>query len=296
MLSPLRDAVGFGVLDEPQNLSVSLRADTSLKLREADRLKYFMERMFLLENIMMIFTTIMRYVLPITALIVVLTCVVSLFRNRPRIHKMAQLTDKNNGSVTDINHWETSIGKSRSNDIVLPVPTVSRFHAVIAKKRSEWMITDTFSKTGIRVNGKKVEGKAALNDGDVIEIGDIPLVFECAEALSSQTKKEIRNQARGTAKVVAYAVLVDTKTHKPVYIKKKDVLIGREDNCDIQLLSNTVSSKHARIHLTSRGWALSDLDSHNGTKLNGRYINQPQLIFDEDMITFGDKVFVFYEK
>ncbi len=252
--------------------------------------------MFLLENIMMIFTTVMRYVLPVTALIVVLTCVVSLFRNRPRIHKMAQLTDKNNGSVTDINHWETSIGKSRSNDIVLPVPTVSRFHAVIAKKRSEWIITDTFSKNGIRVNGKKVKGKAALNDGDVIEIGDIPLVFECAEALSSQAKKEIRNQARGTAKVVAYAVLVDTKNHKPVYIKKKDVLIGREDNCDIQLLSNTVSGRHARIHLTTRGWALSDLDSHNGTKLNGRYINQPQLIFDEDMITFGDKVFVFYEK
>ncbi len=90
--------------------------------------------------------------------------------------------------------------------------------------------------------------------------------------------------------------MVDTKTHKPVYLKKKDVLIGREDGSDIQLLSNTVSGRHARIHLTSRGWALSDLDSHNGTKLNGRYINQPQLIFDEDMITFGDKVFVFYEK
>ena len=61
---------------------------------------------------MMIFTTIMRFVLPVVALIVVFTCVVSLFRNRPRIHKMAQLTDKNNGSVIDINHWETSIGKS----------------------------------------------------------------------------------------------------------------------------------------------------------------------------------------
>lgn len=103
--------------------------------------------MFLLENIMMIFTTVMRYLLPAAALIVVITCVVSLFRNRPRIHKMAQLTDKNNNAVIDINHWETSIGKSRSNDIVLPVPSVSRFHAVIAKKRSEWIITDTFSKT-----------------------------------------------------------------------------------------------------------------------------------------------------
>ncbi len=252
--------------------------------------------MFLLDKIMIIFESLMKFVFPVVALIVISTCVVSLFRNRPRVHKMAQLTDKNNGAVIDINHWETSIGKSRSNDIVLPVPAVSRFHAVIAKKRNEWIITDTFSKNGILINGNKVEGKAALNDGDVIEIGSIPLVFQCAEALSSEVKRQIRNQAQGAQKVVAYAVLVDTKSHKPVYIKKKDVLIGREDNCDIQLLANTVSGSHARIHLTSRGWALSDLDSHNGTKLNGRYINQPQLIFDEDMITFGDRVFVFYEK
>lgn len=167
--------------------------------------------MFLLDKIMIIFESLMRFVFPVVALIVISTCVVSLFRNRPRVHKMAQLTDKNNGSVIDINHWETSIGKSRSNDIVLPVPAVSRFHAVIAKKRNEWIITDTFSKNGILINGNKVEGKAALNDGDVIEIGSIPLVFQCAEALSSEVKRQIRNQAQGAQKVVAYAVLVDTK-------------------------------------------------------------------------------------
>lgn len=61
-------------------------------------------------------------------------------------------------------------------------------------------------------------------------------------------------------------------------------------------MSDAVSAKHARIHQTSKGFALSDLDSHNGTKLNGRFLTQPQLIFDEDTITFGDRVFVFYEK
>ncbi len=249
-----------------------------------------------MENITAIFTSLMRYVFPAAALIIVLVCVVSLFRNRPRVHKMAQLVDKNNGAITEINHWETSIGKSKANDIVLPIPTVSRFHAVIAKKRNEWIITDTFSKNGITVNGEKIDGKASLDDGDVIGIGSVPLVFQCAEALSKETKMQIRNQAQGTKRVVAYAVLVDIKSHRPVYIKKKDVLIGRGDECDIQILSDTVSSRHARIHQTSRGWALSDLDSHNGTKLNGRFINQPQLVFDEDMITFGDKIFVFYEK
>ncbi|MCM1115254.1 MAG: FHA domain-containing protein [Clostridium sp.] len=242
----------------------------------------------------------LRYVLPILAIAVIATCVISLFRNRPRLHKLAQLVDQNNGSAIDIDRWETSIGKSKSNDIVFPMPNVSRFHAVITKKRNEWVITDTFSKTGVLVNGKKIDGKAVIEDGDIITVGSIPLKFLCAEALSSESKSQIRTQAKQIQPTepnnVAYAVLVDVKTHRPVYIRKKDVLIGRGDEADIQISLSTVSQAHARIHMTSRGWALTDLNSHNGTKLNGRFINQPQLIFDEDMITFGERVFIFYDK
>lgn len=250
-----------------------------------------------MDSVIEIFTGILRYVLPVLAAVILLVSVVSLFRNRPRLHKMAQLVDQNNGAVIDIDRWETSIGKSRANDVVLPLDSVSRFHAVIAKKRSDWVITDTFSKNGIQVNGKQVDGKAVIADGDIITIGSVPLKFLCAEAISSVSKSQIRTAARtGNTSGVAYAVLVDVKSHKPVYLKKKDVLIGRGDDADIQLANQTVSAHHARIHMTSKGWALSDLDSHNGTKLNGRYITQPQLIFDEDMITFGDRVFIFYEK
>lgn len=250
-----------------------------------------------MDSVIEIFTGILRYVLPVLAAVILLVSVVSLFRNRPRLHKMAQLVDQNNGAVIDIDRWETSIGKSRANDVVLPLDSVSRFHAVIAKKRTDWVITDTFSKNGIQVNGKQVDGKAVIADGDIITIGSVPLKFLCAEAISSVSKSQIRTAARtGNTRGVAYAVLVDVKTHKPVYLKKKDVLIGRGDDADIQLPNQTVSAHHARIHMTSKGWALSDLDSHNGTKLNGRFITQPQLIFDEDMITFGDRVFIFYEK
>ncbi|MGN1420864.1 MAG: FHA domain-containing protein [Eubacterium sp.] len=253
-----------------------------------------------MDTIISMLTGLIRYILPIMAVIILATCVISLFRNRPRLHKLAQLVDQNNGSIIDIDRFETSIGKSKSNDIVLPMPNVSRFHAVIAKKRKEWVITDTFSKTGILVNGKKIEDKSVIEDGDIITIGSIPLKFLCAEAISAQSKTEMRNAVgelnRQNNTNIAYAVLVDVKTHRPIYLRKKDVLIGRGENADIQINLDTVSSEHARIHLTSRGWALSDLNSHNGTKLNGRFITQPQLIFDEDTITFGERVFVFYEK
>ncbi len=248
----------------------------------------------------MIFTGGIRYILPIFAVIIIATCVISLFRNRPRLHKLAQLVNENDSSVIDIDRWETSIGKSKSNDIVLPQEDISRFHAVIAKKQKEWVITDTFSKTGVLVNDERVEGQAVIEDGDIITIGTIPLKFLCAEALSDELKTQIRNEAaqmnNQVNRNIAYAVLVDAKTRRPIYLRKKDVLIGRGDESDIQINLDTVSGRHARIHLTSRGWALSDLNSHNGTKLNGRYITEPQLIFDMDMITFGDRVFIFYEQ
>ena len=240
--------------------------------------------------------SVMRYIAPIVAIFILLTCIVSLFRNRPRLHRLARLVDENDGTITDIKYWETSIGKSKSNDIVLPFPAVARFHAVIAKKRRDWVITDTSERTsGVMVNGEKIEGNSVIENGDVITIGSIPLRFECDEALSPKSKKQMRTAVQ-QPKTMAYGVLVDIKTKRPIYLKSEDVLIGRANDCDIQIMSQAVSNHHARVHRTSRGWAMSDLDSHNGTKLNGRYINQPQLIFDEDMLTFGDKVFIFYEK
>lgn len=242
--------------------------------------------------------SIMRYIAPVAAAFILLTCIVSLFRNRPRVHRLARLVDQQDGTIYDITHWETSIGKVKSNDIMLPLPSISRFHTVIAKRRKDWVVFDTSARTtGVLVNGEKIEKRAVIENGDIITIGSVDLKFECDEALSQKSRSQIRQQARqSAAPSVAYGVLVDINTKRPVYLKKQDVLIGRGSDCDIRLNSEAVSSHHARIHNTSKGWAVSDLDSHNGTKLNGRFINQPQLIFDEDMLTFGDKVFIFYDK
>lgn len=247
-----------------------------------------------------IMTDIMRFVGPVAIIVILSTCVISLFRNRPRVHKLAQLVNVESGEVIDIDHWETSIGKSKANDICIPLPSVSRFHAVLSKKSKEWTITDTNSHVGVLVNEQPIDQVCGLEDGDEIQIGSVRFLFECQEALSHDKKTKIRNQVGQNnmqgKRTIAYGVLVDVKTHRPVYLKKENVLIGRSDNADIQIKNPTISSQHARIHRTSKGWALSDLDSHNGTKLNGRYIDEPQLIFDEDMITFGDKAFIFYDK
>lgn len=69
-------------------------------------------------------------------------------------------------------------------------------------------------------------------------------------------------------------------------IDKNEVLIGRDpDACDIVLQDPEVSSKHAKIIKTNISCLLEDLDSANGTLLNGSRVNK-------SMITPGDEFII----
>lgn len=47
-------------------------------------------------------------------------------------------------------------------------------------------------------------------------------------------------------------------------------LLGRHGGCDVRVDDARVSSEHASIHWTGRGWELRDLGSRNGTFVGGR--------------------------
>jgi pSer/pThr/pTyr-binding forkhead associated (FHA) protein len=63
------------------------------------------------------------------------------------------------------------------------------------------------------------------------------------------------------------------------------VVIGREVGlADLLLPERQVSRRHAKIERTAEGFLLSDLDSKNGTFLNGREVKEPQMLQDGDEI------------
>lgn len=63
------------------------------------------------------------------------------------------------------------------------------------------------------------------------------------------------------------------------------VVIGREVGlADLLLPERQVSRRHARIERRPDGFFLSDLDSKNGTFLNGREVKEPQQLQDGDEI------------
>ena len=64
------------------------------------------------------------------------------------------------------------------------------------------------------------------------------------------------------------------------------VTIGRSESCELQLVFEGISRLHARIEHDGSAWILRDLDSTNGTLLNGRRISYA-LLQDGDEIAVG---------
>jgi len=70
------------------------------------------------------------------------------------------------------------IGRSRECDIRLDDGNVSRRHVELVREGpSEWVVVDLGSTNGTEVNGRKVQRRTALDDGDRITIGSTELVF-----------------------------------------------------------------------------------------------------------------------
>lgn len=55
------------------------------------------------------------------------------------------------------------------------------------------------------------------------------------------------------------------------------LLIGRQSVCDVVLLDPNVSRQHARLRWRDGGWILQDLQSTNGTFINGRRVGRSEL-------------------
>lgn len=60
--------------------------------------------------------------------------------------------------------------------------------------------------------------------------------------------------------------------------------IGRGEDCDVILRDRHVSRYHARISWVDGRYSVEDLDSKNGTHVNGRELTAPQVLEDGDEI------------
>ena len=83
-----------------------------------------------------------------------------------------------------------SLGRDKDNAIVLPAPSVSRFHAEVEKVGQRYRVRDLRSGNGTFVNGNRIDGETWVHPGDAIQIGPYRFVVdehEFAKYDSSET-------------------------------------------------------------------------------------------------------------
>jgi hypothetical protein len=68
--------------------------------------------------------------------------------------------------------------------------------------------------------------------------------------------------------------------------------IGRTRDCDLCLTDLSVSRMHALLVRREDGWVLSDLGSHNGTRLNGWLVREAVRVRAGDRVEFGSMAFI----
>ncbi|OYW24839.1 MAG: stage II sporulation protein E [Planctomycetales bacterium 12-60-4] len=82
-------------------------------------------------------------------------------------------------------------------------------------------------------------------------------------------------------------VLLQDGQAVPCPLTVDETVLGRHPECQIQLNSNMVSRKHARVVKDGARFVLEDLGSGNGTFLNGKKIEGPVELQHEDRIKLG---------
>ncbi|MFJ9738288.1 FHA domain-containing protein [Streptomyces sp. NPDC101166] len=159
------------------------------------------------------------------------------------------------------------VGRDPLSDIVLDDARVSWHHAVLRPEGDHWTVEDADSTNGTYADGHRVH-VSDIGPGSVLRFGspdDGPSVLLTGHPAPAAPEPP------GPA-AVSEPALTGTFRH-PTSVRPlpaRTVRIGRAPDNDLVIDDLVVSRRHAELHaLPDGGYEIADLESHNGTYLNG---------------------------
>ncbi len=184
---------------------------------------------------------------------------------------------------------EVTIGRKEGNTIRLKERNVSRYHARIYNTPEGLFVEPVAARYGLKLNSSKIDGPTPLALGDEIRIGDFRLYLQ-DESAPQVAKPEETDEVVDidTNLQPRFVVISSNFAGVEYYVRRSKVVIGRDPACDIAIHHQSVSSRHAEVRRTPRGdYEIRDLNSSNGTKVNGIPISEPFKLDSGDAVTLG---------
>ncbi|MGW1914123.1 FHA domain-containing protein [Streptomyces sp. NPDC002076] len=183
------------------------------------------------------------------------------------------------------------VGRDPSCEIAINDPRVSWHHAVLCADADHWMVADEDSKNGTYADGRRVH-VCAVGPGSVLRFGH-PMSGPRAVVTACDRGSLATGWLEGPPAVMEPS---STGTFRiPTTVRRRPrrtVRIGRERDNDLVIHDDLgVSRHHAELRAHADGtYEIVDLDSHNGTFLNGRPVDHA-LVSEGDIVGIGRSAF-----
>lgn len=173
-----------------------------------------------------------------------------------------------------LEHRVTIAGRGLANDIVLDGLKVSKRHVLFCVHNDESvLVEDLNSRNGLYVEEQRVT-ETQLQPGASVRIGECRLQYARAETHGSDSSiPELPEIETGYRVFIADA----HGTFDVVPLKTECVYLGKVEDNDIVLPGPDVSRRHAMLCLSKGRWQIHDLESTNGTHVDGQAIEQAEL-------------------
>ena len=202
------------------------------------------------------------------------------------------------GGAIPLRNEVTLIGRDPAADLTLPDTQVSRFHAELLWESGQATITDLSSLNGTRINSIMTNGRAPIQDGDLVEIGSRRFRFRREPEPDTAPLIDPAAETRKTAGVsgafgaggrpLALSWERDDAPAQRWALTAAITSIGRDAGCDVTLTDDSVSRLHAQITRQPSGYYIVDVESRNGVVVNDEPVTEPQRITAGDRLRLGE--------
>jgi len=189
-----------------------------------------------------------------------------------------QFRDRRRESVWLVDKKFT-IGKSSTNSLMIDDKSVQEFHVEIKNELDNITIINTAGTPSLLLNGKPVPRHATLHAKDIIKIGDVELELIDPKTLLEQKKSASTTNFTNGWSIYSSASWLEQNR----FLIEKTTIVGRDPSCNITLPIEHLSRKHLSLEVRDNQLFLKDLDSSNGTYLNGKRISEAE-------VHAGDKI------
>ncbi len=198
-------------------------------------------------------------------------------RYPPSVEVAELVIEKNGQSLLHVRltQAETYIGRMPTNDVVLPDDAVPDVAAVLLDRGAHRFMLRDASEGTLTLAGQPLPSdEIELTDGAVVGLGPYELRLKVrAAAHRGRDTRLMGGDEEGTPNWQANL----RHGGQVIRLSSRPFNIGSSDDNDLVLEDSFVSSYHCRIANRRGRWILSDLDSTNGTKVNGLKVHEAEL-------------------